>query len=160
MKAAQNRSTNWESERAELIAERDQLMRLLSETEEAAAIALERQIATAVDRARAELTAENNKLRKELEASTKAAREWSAERGRLVAEAERTGQMLSGSDEAAAIALERQIATAVERSRAELNAKLSAQKEEHQRALAEIEGNRSGKFHKEMTAVVANVRAE
>jgi chromosome segregation ATPase len=160
MKAAQNRSTNWESERAELIAERDQLMQLLSETEEAAAIALERQIATAVDRVREELSAENNKLRKELEASAKAAKEWSAERTRLVSESERSAQMLSGSDEAAAIALERQIATAVERSRADLNAKLSAQKEEHQRALAEIEGNRSGKFHKEMTAVVANVRAE
>jgi hypothetical protein len=157
MKTAQNHSTNWESERAELIAERDQLMQLLSETEEAAAIALERQIATAVDRVREELSAENNKLRKELEASAKAAREGVAERARLVAESER---MLSGSDEAAAIALERQIATAVERSRAELNAKLSALKEEHQRALADIEGNRSGKFHKEMTAVVANVRAE
>jgi chromosome segregation ATPase len=68
--------------------------------------------------------------------------------------------MMSGSDEAAAIALERQIATAVERTRAEFNGKLASQKEEHQKALAEIEGNRSGKFHKEMTAVVANVRAE
>jgi chromosome segregation ATPase len=68
--------------------------------------------------------------------------------------------MLSGSDEAAAIALERQISTAVEGTRKELNAKLAAQKEEHERALAAIENNRSGKFHKEMTAVVASVRGE
>jgi len=152
--------TNWESERAELIAERDQLMQLLAETEEAAAIALERQIATAVERVREDLQKENNKLRKELEGSSKASQEWAAERARLLAESERTAQMISGTDEAAAIALERQIATAVEHSRSEMNKKLSAQKEEHQRALSEIEGNRSGKFHKEMTAVVANVRAE
>ena len=161
MKAVQkSSSTNWESERAQLIAERDQLMQLLAESEEAAAIALERQISTAVERVRKDLTAENEKLRKELHESTKSAKDWTTERARLMAESERTTQLLSGSDEAAAIALERQIATAVERARADLNLKLATQKKEHERVLSEIEGNRSGKFHKEMTAVVASVRAE
>jgi hypothetical protein len=160
MKAAQKASSNWETEREQLIAERDQLMQLLTETEEAAAIALERQIATAVDRVRNELIGESDKLRFQLQEATKASKEWAAERARLVAESERTAQMLSGSDEAAAIALERQVSTAAERTRSEMNAKLAAQKEEHQRALAEIENNRSGKFHKEMTAVVASVRGE
>jgi len=150
----------WEAEREQLIAERDQLMQLLSETEEAAAIALERQISTAVDKVRKELSAENEKLRNELRESSKASQDWASERARLVAESERTAQLLSGSDEAAAIALERQISTAVERARADVNAKLEAQRKEHERVLAEIEGNRSGKFHKEMTAVVASVRAE
>jgi hypothetical protein len=159
MKAAQ-KASGWETEREQLIAERDQLMRLLTETEEAAAIALERQIATAVDRVRNELIGETDKLRWELQEAAKASKEWAAERARLVADSERSAQMLSGSDEAAAIALERQISTAVEGTRKELNAKLAAQKDEHQRALADIENNRSGKFHKEMTAVVASVRGE
>jgi len=161
MKAGQKSSeTAWESEREQLIAERDQLMQHLSETEEAAAIALERQISSAVEKVRRELAAENEKLRSELRESTRAAETWTAERSRLQAESDHTAQLLSGSDEAAAIALERQVSTAVERARADLSAKLEAQKKEHERALAEIEGTRSGKFHKEMTAVVASVRQE
>jgi len=66
---------------------------------EASASAIERQIETAVEKARTELLAENARLRGELEGAQ---------------------LLLSDTEEAAAIALERQVNTAVERSRAGL----------------------------------------
>src|SRR4030095_16919965 len=92
-KQTQDRSkqatAEWEKERAQLLAEskranqlleqsRDEHSRAMAETDEAAAIALERQIATAVDRVRSELT-----------------EKWKAERVQLVAERNRAQQRLA-----------------------------------------------------------------
>jgi hypothetical protein len=61
-------------------------------------------------------------LRKELTA------QWDAEKTQLVAECERANLAVTETDEAAAIALERQIARAVERVRADLTARFEADK--------------------------------
>jgi hypothetical protein len=82
-------TAEWEKERAQLLAEskranqlleqsRDEYNRAMAETDEAAAIALERQIATAVDRVRSE-----------------SAEKWKAERVQLVAERNRAQQRLA-----------------------------------------------------------------
>ena len=76
----------WNSERAELHAERD---RVLSETEEAAAIALERQVASAIEHVRAGVVAEERAGREEL------LRSWDSERARLAADHERAAQRMS-----------------------------------------------------------------
>lgn len=61
-------------------------------------------------------------LRKELTA------QWETEKAQLVAECERANLAVTETDEAAAIALERQIARAVERVRADLTARFEADK--------------------------------
>src|SRR5581483_10979485 len=85
----QEAANEWEDEKAALIAERERARGLveqarqehqqaLLDTDEAAAIALERQIATAVERVRAELTAQ-----------------WEADRATLVADRNRAQQRLA-----------------------------------------------------------------
>lgn len=112
-------SASWDQEREQLLADRRDLLTQLSESQEGAGIALERQVAAAVDRVRAELMAENNRLREELNRSTDGAAQWAAERNQMLTELERTTQLLADTEEAAAIALDRQIVTAVKRVRAE-----------------------------------------
>ena len=112
-------TASWEQERAQLIAQHDQLRGQLSESEEGAAIALERQVAAAVDRARVELTAENEKLRNELQQSADAGVCWTEERNKLLDELERTNQLVADTEMAAALALDRQIVTAVQRVKEE-----------------------------------------
>src|SRR5688572_2209325 len=111
-------SASWDQEREQLLADRRDLLTQLSESQEGAGIALERQVAAAVDRVRAELMAENNRLREELNRSTDGAAQWAAERNQMLTELERTTQLLADTEEAAAIALDRQIVTAVKRVRA------------------------------------------
>jgi hypothetical protein len=89
---------------------------------------------------RNELNAEHNELIQLLEKEHKdAVAEWGEERTRLVAECERTNQLLdqgkkeydralAATDEAAALALERQVANAVERVRGDLTAKWDAER--------------------------------
>ena len=115
-------AAGWESERAGLAAASDNLRRQVSDAEEGAALALDRQLKTAVDRVKSDLTAENERLRSELQQSTSEASDLIAERNRLKTELEDTAQMLAGTEEAAAIALERQIASAVERVKAQMMA--------------------------------------
>jgi chromosome segregation ATPase len=89
MEQLQDAATEWESERTRLLADFDRSNilleqaksdhdRALAETDEAASIALEMQIATAVERVRAELTAK-----------------WNAERESLIAERDRAQQRLA-----------------------------------------------------------------
>jgi hypothetical protein len=123
----------WEQERAQLLAQHDQLRGQLNDSEEGAAIALDRQIAAAVDRVRAELAAENERLRTELTAESERLRaelqrsadgqsELAGERGKLLEELEVTKQLVADTEQGAAIALDRQIATAVQRVKAEWSA--------------------------------------
>jgi hypothetical protein len=89
---------------------------------------------------RNELNTEHNELIQLLEKEHKdAVAEWEEERTRLVAECERTNQLLdqgkkehdlalAATDEAAALALERQVANAVERVRGDLTAKWDAER--------------------------------
>jgi chromosome segregation ATPase len=104
--------TNWESEYSRVQEECAQLKALLADTEQAAALALERQIASAVERARAEFIAES---------SHQAPAAESAEIARLSAENESLKIMLSEAEQASAIALERQVGSAAERARADLS---------------------------------------
>jgi hypothetical protein len=120
----------WEQERAELLAQHDQLRGQLDSSEEAAVIALERQVAAAVERARAELTAENERLRQELQQSADGEARWSEERSQLLAELERTKQLVADTEEGAAIALDRQIATAVQRLKTDLSTEQEQLREE------------------------------
>jgi hypothetical protein len=89
---------------------------------------------------RKELITEHNELIQLLEKEHKdAVAEWEEERTRLIAECERTNQLLdqgkkeydralAATDEAAALALERQVANAVERVRGDLTAKWDAER--------------------------------
>jgi chromosome segregation ATPase len=115
-------ATAWEHERAQLIAQHDQLRGQLSDSEEGAAIALERQVAAAVDRVRAELTAENERLRAELQRSADEGAQWAEERSQLLDELEGTKQLVADTEMGAALALDRQIATAVQHVKAEWSA--------------------------------------
>jgi chromosome segregation ATPase len=109
----------WHEERNQLLSELDQLRTQLNESQEGAGIALERQISRAVERVRSEFSAENSKLREELQRAPEAAAQWAAERNQILTELERTTQLLAEAEEAAAIALDRQIASAVKRAREE-----------------------------------------
>ena len=109
----------WQEERAQLLAEQDQLRSQLNDSQEGAGIALERQIATAIERVRSDFNAENSRLREELQRAPEAAAQWAAERNQILTDLERTTQLLAETEQAAAIALERQVATAVKRARAE-----------------------------------------
>jgi len=91
---------------------------------------MDQQISVAVENARNELLPERNELIQELEHLKQSAREWENERAALITDLKRASQLLEQSrdehsrelaetDEAAAIALERQIATVVDRVRAE-----------------------------------------
>ena len=128
---------SWEEERAQLLAQQEQLRSELTQSEEGAGIALERQIATAVERVRSELVAENSKLREELQRAPDSASQWAAERNQILTELERTTQLVAETEEAAAIALDRQIATAVKRAREEWSAEEEKLREEITRLAAE-----------------------
>jgi hypothetical protein len=102
-------------------------------------VLLNGKMASSVEAVRKELTTERDQLRLELEELKRTAAEWSSERAMLVAECERATHLLEQSrnehdraiadtDEAAAIALERQIATAIDRVRAELTTRWEAER--------------------------------
>src|SRR5580700_1402544 len=95
-------AVDWEAERAQLVSELEEARTALTEFEEAAAIALQRQVETAVQEIRSDLTAE----------------------------CEQTRQLLADTEEAAAIALERQVGAALERARNEWEAERESLKAE------------------------------
>jgi chromosome segregation ATPase len=84
---------------------------------EASASAIEGQIAAAVEKARAEHSSQNDKLRGELQAAQ---------------------QLLADTEEAAAIALDRQVKSAVEKACTDLKAQLSSQQAETDRMREEF----------------------
>src|SRR4030095_7249977 len=132
----------WEQERAHLLAQHDQLRGQLNESEEGAAIALERQVAVAIDRVRAELTAEIERLRAELQGSAEQGAQWSEERSQLLEELERTRQLVADTEMGAAIALDRQITTALQRAQAAWSAEEEKLREEIRQLQAN--GNEGG----------------
>jgi hypothetical protein len=115
-------SSAWEEERAQLLAQQDQLRNQLNESEEGAAIALERQVGAAVERVRSELTAEIERLRAELQQSADVQAQWTEERSQFLEELERTKQLLADTEMGAALALDRQISSAVQHARIEWSA--------------------------------------
>jgi hypothetical protein len=118
---------------------------------------LNQQMASAVNAARDEMSAERSKHSQEVEAFQQAKAEWELERERLLADCQRLNQLLDESrdehnktqsltDEAAAIALERQVAKAVARVRAEAasrwdveRAQLIAQRDRAFQSLADLD---------------------
>jgi hypothetical protein len=95
--------------------------------------------AAAVEAVRRKLAAENDQLAQEINRLRQDGAEWETERARLTAECQRANQLLeqtrqdhsrdlAETDEAAAIALERQVATAVDRVRSELTARWNAER--------------------------------
>jgi len=111
--------------------------------------------ASAVAAVRTEMNAEIDRVKEELDLLRQATVEWDKERTRLLADHKRANDLLeqtknehdralAESDEAAAIALDLQVATAVDRVRHELTARfdlereqLTAERERANRALAE-----------------------
>jgi chromosome segregation ATPase len=94
---------------------------------------LDREIAEAVERVRRELAEEREELRRAVERLTKASAAWEKEREKLTADCDSANEMLarvneehyralSDTEQAAALALERQVATAVERARTTMTA--------------------------------------
>jgi chromosome segregation ATPase len=123
-------SLEWEAQRTQLKAELKQATQLLANADQAAAIALERQIAGAVDRVRAGLRDEAGNLRAQIEQLTKTASEFDAERARLTAERDEATRQLADMAQSAALALECQVASEVTRVRGELNAEINRLREE------------------------------
>jgi regulator of replication initiation timing len=121
----------WEVQRAQLIAERDEARQALHDVEEAAAIALNRQIASAVELVRLELGAECEQVR----------------------------QSLAENEEAAALALDRQIATAVERAREESTAESGTLREENAQLKIECDKarDRLGEVQEEHRGEIASL---
>jgi hypothetical protein len=145
----QQAASDWETERAQLVADcqrasdlleqaRQDHDRALAETDEAAAIALERQIATAVERVRAELTAR-----------------WEPERAKLVGERDRASTAFVELERSARENLEKQLAAAREKWDTERD-KLVADNDRSRKHFAEAVSDHD----REMTAVVERVRGE
>jgi DNA repair exonuclease SbcCD ATPase subunit len=127
-----------------------------------------------IDADRKELTAETERLRQEVEQLKRAAAEWESERTQLLGASQRAVQAMEQSrdehsralaetDEAAAIALERQIATAVNRARSELSARfdteraqLLAERNRAQQRLAEA----ASEHEQKLTDAVHSVRTD
>jgi len=127
-----------------------------------------------IDADRKELAAETERLRQEVEHLKQAAAEWEAERTQLLGESQRAVQLMEQSrdehsralaetDEAAAIALDRQIATAVNRARSELSARfdteraqLLAERNRAQQRLAEA----AGEHEQKLADAVRSVRSD
>ena len=123
---------------------------------------------------RKELTAETEELRQEVERLKQAAADWESERTHLLSESQRAAQLMEQSrdehnraiaetDEAAAIALERQIATAVNRVRSELTARfdseraqLLAERNRAQQRLAEA----AAEYEQKVNEAVGSVRSD
>ena len=126
-----------------------------------------------IEAERKELTAETEKLRREMERLKQTTAEWEIERTQLMSESQRVSQLieqtkdehsraLAETDEAAALALERQIATAVNRVRAELasrfeteRAQLLAERNRAQQRLAEA----AAEHERQITDAVGSVRS-
>jgi hypothetical protein len=120
--------------------------------------------AAAVEAARNELTIERDQIRQEVERMRQTAFEWDAERAKLTADCERANRLLEQSknehdralaetDEAAAIALEMQIASAVSRVRAGSTAQwdadraaIVAERNRAQQRLADAESDYEGRL--------------
>ena len=131
------------------------------------------QAAAQVEAARNELLSDRSQLAQELNRLKQAASEWEAERTHLFANYQRASQLLEqanedrsrameDADEAAALALERQIATATDRVRREATsrweterAELIAQRDRAVRALAERDG-----AHEQAITVADSVRSD
>jgi hypothetical protein len=127
-----------------------------------------------IEAERKELMAETEKLRYEVERLKQAAADWESERTHLVAESQRAAQLIEQSqdehtraiaetDEAAAIALERQIGTAVNRVRSELTgrfdterAQLLAERNRAQQRLAEA----AAEYEQKLNDAVGSVRSD
>jgi hypothetical protein len=101
----------------------------------------ERQVSDAVSAVRNELSEEQMQLKTELQVLRESAATWERERSQLVSDGEKNRQLLEQAsedlqritvetDEAAVIALERQVSSAVERVRAEAAAKWEAERTE------------------------------
>jgi hypothetical protein len=95
--------------------------------------------AVAVEAVRKKLAAENAQLEQEISRLRQTGADWEVERARLTTESQRANQLLdqtrqdhsrnlAETDEAAALALERQISTAVDRVRSELTARWNAER--------------------------------
>jgi chromosome segregation ATPase len=104
-----------------------------------------RDTAATLEKAQKEWNAERDRLTQELDRLQQAVAEAQTEQGRLRTECERVNQLMektktesADADEAAAIALERQVATATSRMRAELTARW-----EKERAILVAERNRA-----------------
>jgi chromosome segregation ATPase len=123
---------------------------------------------------RNELITERSQLTQQLEQLRDAAAEWEEERARLVGDCERLNHLLdqgkkeydralAATDEAAALALERQVANAVERVRGDLTtkwdaerAKLIAERNRAQQRLADVAADYEG----QVAESVNDVRSE
>jgi chromosome segregation ATPase len=136
------------------------------------------QIATAVEAVRNEAAGDREALIQELDRLKHSASEWQNERAQLAADYQRANDLLeqtrneldrsrTETDEAAAIALERQIATAVEGVRAELSrrwanerAALVAERDQAAEALARVERTAAYEWEKKMAAAKEQWEAE
>src|SRR5262249_32902245 len=143
MERMQHAASDWESERAQLVADcqrssdlleqaRQEHDRALAETDEAAAIALDRQGATAVEGVRAELTAR-----------------WEPERAKLVTERDRASTAFAELERAARENLEKQLGAARQKADAERD-RLVAENDRARKHFAEAVSDHD----REMTAVV------
>jgi hypothetical protein len=132
------------------------------------------QIAAAVEAARNELITEHNRLTEELEQLKSASTGWETERARLLADCEHANHLLEQSrkerdgavaeaDEAASIALELQVASAVNRVRAELTERMDADlatlKAERNRAQQRL-ADAASEHELQLNEAVSNVRSE
>jgi chromosome segregation ATPase len=102
--------------------------------------------------------AENSKLRDELQRAPDSAAQWAAERNQILTELERTTQLVAETEEAAAIALDRQIATAVKRAREEWAAEEEKLREEIRQL--ELERGNSSESSDQIADAVDSSRKE
>jgi hypothetical protein len=118
-----------------------------------------------------ELLLEHNQVSKELEQLRQAAAEWGVERAKLLAVVDHSrtenGRAMAETDEAAAIALDRQVTSAVERIRADMKAQLDVERAklapEHLRAAEEAvqaEAARVEALIQEINGVIDNPDTE
>ena len=114
---------------------------------------------------------EHNQVSKELEQLRQAAAEWGVERAKLLALVDHgrteNGRAMAETDEAAAIALDRQVTSAVERIRADMRAQLDVERAklapEHLRAAEEAvqaEAARVEALIQEINSVIDNPDTE
>jgi hypothetical protein len=156
---ADSASSAWEEERTQLLAQQNQLRGQLNESEEGAAIALERQVGTAVDRVRSELTAEIERLRAELQQSADVQAQWTEERSQLLEELEGTKQLVADTEMGAALALDRQISSAVQNVKAEWSAEEEKLRDEI-RQLQDGKGIASDTVPQELQDAVESARKD
>jgi hypothetical protein len=148
--------TDWEAECSRIQDECDRTKELLASTEEAAAIALERQIASASERVRADFTMERDKLREE----------FAAERERLLQSLQKAETALrnqtaspataSGQGSARSESLEEfaQRKVEIEQLRSE-NGRLQSERSELERRLLSVQSDLN-RTRQEMNGKAAN----